>query len=64
MKAPVPLRYARYIPPPELALEGGNPDSIDSRGAFHRMKCPEGEFNHDGQQHREFEVNWCPLLLS
>ncbi len=63
MKAPVPLRHARCIPPPELALEGGNPDSIDSRGAFHRVKCPEGEFERNGPQHREFEVSWCPLPL-
>ncbi len=64
MKAPFPLRRSSYILPPNLALEGGNPDSIGSWREFHSVKCPEGKFKHDGKEHREFQVNWFPLLLS
>ncbi len=64
VKAPVPLRCARHIPPPELAPEGGSPRSIESWGEETVGCYPEGELKRDGQQHREIEVSWCPLPLS
>ncbi len=53
VKAPVPLRCARCIPPPELAPEGGNPGSIEYWGGITVGCCPEGELKRDGQHQRE-----------